>query len=817
MLEKATLSENIEKIGASAFYSNENLGAIDIPDSVKSIGELAFYNCKRMKDVSFGSGLTTIGTGAFYKCISITELFIPANVVTIANSNYYYNPFNCSIGVFKGCTGLKKLTIGDNNSVLAETIIGSEAFADCTALEEVYIGSNVKSIGDSAFSGCTLLETLTIGENVESIGGYAFYSNESLSNVIVPDSVKTIGTLAFYNCKRMISVEFGKGLTTIKTGAFYKCISLTELYIPSNVITIENSSYFYNPFNCSIGVFKGCTSLKKVTIGEDSDFDLAETVVGTEAFADCISLEEVYVGNNVKTISDSAFEGCSSLTTIEYGTGVNSVGSYAFAGCTDLSSITIPDNVMTLGNNVFNNCTALEDVTIVSGKDLLRSFGSNIFNGCYKLERLYYTGTLDDWNEITIAENVYPLSVTPYFYSKNQPKVSGNYWYYNASNAKRVWDVQETAFKAEEYSENFVEIFGGEESSYATTLVNMLEDDGSWQAQLAVWKGLHVAADTSFTDNGSVISEKDLYKLVIYDLLCGEADAEKSIYDTLGYMTQEYMLDFVKDTVGSPLDKDSLAAISASSVEYSKLTKWGVFGLDVFFEREENLYEALKACAMSKALSDMNSAFQTVLLQIANDSSNPKALRDAARESAELYSTITEELYQKMISDAKITSTVDAFAEAFCGLSWDFFANNICPVVGAIQTTAKGVLFLANWGFNVDAVYTAYYKMYVGVHLEDGLRGVINNTLKDYYRISNRTAAENYVYSVDMYKTSVLLGFDYANIFLTERSNANDISAEEKEAYISLMSNISSMKQGKEDLYNRFDNLVSQAYSAYYA
>ena len=554
--------------------------------------------------------------------------------------------------------------------------------------------------------------------------------------------------------------------------------------------------------------------MKKVTIGDDT-VDLATTIIGERAFKNCTSLEEVYIGSNVKEYSDSAFEGCVSLTKIEHGTGVNSVGSYAFADCAALTSVTIPANIITLGNNVFNNCTALEDVTIErNSKEFLRSFGSNVFNGCYNLERLYYTGTLDDWNEITIADNVYPLSVTPYFYSKNQPTTVGDYWYYNGNGSKRVWNVTDVAFEAEYYSENFVDLFGGESSSYSTLFYNSISNDSKFMSDLYAWETLNIIANSSLVDGVWKVSKKDLYKVVLYDLLCGEVDAQKHILDSLEYATLTYTAEFAKEFVGE-IEGDDIFIIPASAVNCAKLAKYGIVGLEGYFERAETLHEALENCAREKAFSDMDVAFQTLLMKIANDSSAPQDLRDAARDCAELYQTVTQEIYAKMKADAEETATNKGIVSVFAGLAWDWFAGKAFPGLSAAQLAAKGILLLANLGYNVDDVNMSFYKLSAAVKLEAALRNIIEDTLPDYFRISNRVNAENYVYSVDMYKTSVLLGFDYSNALLA--AEAESKLPEEKLEYELMMLEISAMQDQKQELYNRFDELIPQAYTIYYA
>ncbi len=786
----------VRNIARDAFVNNATILSIVIPNSITEIGRSAFENCTRMKTLTLGTGLTTIGSEAFKSCISLTEVVIPKNVITIDG---YWG------GAFEGCTSLKKVTIGDDSADLAVTTIGESTFAGCTSLEEVFIGNQVKSIGNSAFKDCTAMKTLTIGSQVQTIGENAFANGENLEVVNIPNSVTEIGRSAFENCTRMKTLTLGTGLTTIGSEAFKSCISLTEVVIPKNVITIDG---YWG------GAFEGCTSLKKVTIGDDSE-NLAVTTIGQRTFANCTSLVEVFIGSHVLSIEENAFEGCIQLEKVDFGTGAQSVGFRAFQGCTALTSVTIPANIMTIGSEVFRNCTSLTEVIIEKRNELFRSFGDQVFYGCSNFDRIYYTGTADDWAEIDISQdNEHPLNITPYYYSSTQPTAVGNYWYYNGSGNPRVWNVSDIAFKAEYSAENFTEIFGGEDSSYATIFFNSLKDDSVFQAGLRNWEALHMIADTSFSEGVWKVSKKDLYKLVIYDLLCGEANAQETILSGLESSTYVYLDDFAKEIFGSEVTEDFLKT-TAPNLNYSaKLAKYGITGIQYIFEKHSNMYDALMSCATYMVLADMDESFQTVLLQIANDSSNPYDLRNAAREYAEVFQMSTGEILSSFAADYA-SADARAALTIFSDLLWDKTVEVLFPQFGVAQTAAKGVLFLADLGWNVDGIYNAYYKLDVAVHLEDALRDVIHNTLPDYYRVSNYAKAETYVYSIDMYKTSVLLGFDYSNAFLSEY--AQNLSDEEKAECASIMSRISSLKQEKESLYAAFDNLVRQAKIAYYA
>ena len=827
----------VRYIGDSAFANNQIITAVTVAPSVKSIGKYAFQNVKYMTDITFHEGLESISGGAFMGS-PIQSLNIPNSVTTIETQCYYNysGDITSADGAFENCEKLTSVTLG--NKLLA---IDRETFQNCTSLATVVIGDRVETIGAYAFAGCSALTDVTIGKGVLTIYEYGFQNCIELLSIEIPGNVETISIYCFKGCERLESVTFNEGLKKICGGAFMDC-PIKTLNIPNSVTTIETQCYYNYSGNITSadGAFENCEKLTSVTLGNKL------LAVDRETFRDCTALVSVTIGERVETIGDYAFagcvlletinydhvptignyvfEGCVSLKNIDLGTGVNSVGSYAYSGCTALTSVVIPANVESLGNNVFNNCTALDDVTFVNGKDFLRSFGSNIFEGCSSLERLYYTGTSNDWAKITISEdNVYPLNVTPYYFCSSSPSAKGNFWYYNIDGAKRVWNVNETSFKAEEYSEKFANsTFGSSDSSYSSQFLSQLEEDTLFQARILIWETLHIATDSSW--DSKAISKKDVYKMVIYDLLVGEADAQVNPLEGMEVACNTYLYDFAKFLLGSEsltkAELDELKKLKPLDYDYVKMADKYFKGLDVIqeiFEMTTNLYDALYVCAQYKALSDMDTNFYLVLTEISNDDSLPWDLREAASECAGCYRTATEALLKKIVLQEFAYSTMEVLWNDFQEEAWKFVLGSVFPQVKFADLTIKGAMFLANMGFNLDACNEAYYQLEAAVGLENALRNVIKNTLPDYLRYNYKDKSEYYMYAIDMYQTSVLLGFDYSNNLLREHSKSADVNDEEKQAYENMIALISDMKRDKATMYNSFESTIEQLYAIYYS
>lgn len=102
-------------------------------------------------------------------------------------SNFDYYPWqgddaDLTVGyaAFKGCTGLKSVTMPQCNSV-----IGSDAFKGCTSLETVDL-SNVSYLNSGAFGGCSALKRVHLNDKLTGIFTNAFYNCTSLKSIVVP-------------------------------------------------------------------------------------------------------------------------------------------------------------------------------------------------------------------------------------------------------------------------------------------------------------------------------------------------------------------------------------------------------------------------------------------------------------------------------------------------------------------------------------------------------------------------------------------------------------------------------------------------------
>ncbi len=402
-IRKVIISDGVTGIGNCAFTGCAYLTNLTIPDSITSIGKYAFAYCVSLTSVTISDSVTSIGEFAFETCVSLTSANIPDGLTSIAK------------GVFANCSSLTSITIPEG-----VTSIGDYAFLVCS-LTDITIPKNVKSIGVWAFWQCDSLTNIEVDKNnknyssldgvlfnkdkktlicypagknytfyaipdsVKSICEYAFGHCSSLTSVTIPDSVTSIGADAFWYCSSLTSVNFGSNVTSIGHNAFMDCSSLTSVTIPASVTSIGHS------------VFSHCNSLTNIVVDKNNQ--------------NYCSLDGVLFSKDKKFISCYPAGKKDKFYTIP--NGVKSIGDSAFEYHYSLISVTIPDSVESIGSSAFRGCSSLASVTIGNG---LTNINYNVFDDCDLLKTVYYRGSKDDRNKITILSYNTKLTSATWYY-----------------------------------------------------------------------------------------------------------------------------------------------------------------------------------------------------------------------------------------------------------------------------------------------------------------------------------------------------------------------------------------------------------------
>ncbi len=333
-----TLRKNTVGIAEGAFENCGKLTLVSIPDSLYSIGKNAFFACSSLASFSISKTVTYIGESAFGGCCSLTELIVDA-------ANTEYASVNGSLYTKDGKT-LLRYASGDKS------------------------------------------DTLTVPDSVERIGEYAIDGLEHIKSLNIPASVRYIGAGAFYNCTSLASLTLPDSITYIGENILGNCVSLASLTVPfigerEVSAAAHRIGYFFTSVDSEEINLHLPSALKSIIV-------LKGSLVYSDAFYKCTSVEEIRLPAEVTSIGSRAFKDCNSLRRIVIPEGVTNIGEYAFSGCMMLSSIVIPENVVSIEHYAFQLCKRLIEVINLSCLNI--SAGEASYGGVASYAKLVHKG-----------------------------------------------------------------------------------------------------------------------------------------------------------------------------------------------------------------------------------------------------------------------------------------------------------------------------------------------------------------------------------------------------------------------------------------
>jgi len=206
----------VTKLRFDAFTSCR-LSSVTIPASVYDIGENASMSgavnkfCDSLSSVNVDAGNSYYRSldGVLYSSDMSTLLFYPRtktdSVFAVPDSVVYIMRY-----AFEGSAYLTSVSMNANVAML-----GSDAFASCTALRTAYLSPTVNLLPDGLFDGCTSLIDVMLPSGLSAVGEGAFKNCSSLAMLTLPESVVSVASGAFAGCSSMSALVV---LGTLGTG-----------------------------------------------------------------------------------------------------------------------------------------------------------------------------------------------------------------------------------------------------------------------------------------------------------------------------------------------------------------------------------------------------------------------------------------------------------------------------------------------------------------------------------------------------------------------------------------------------------------------
>ena len=369
-------SEKVTIIGEKAFYENNSLKYLTIPEGIEIIEIYAFNSCENLEYVQFPEGLKIIDSIAFSGCYNLRNVDFPDTLESI----------------------------------------GLSSFSSCIMLEKIELPNNIKSFGGSAFEYCHNLTEVNFRYGLEEIDLHMFSNCVNLKKIIIPDSVKIIkGYIGEYtgnknavicaNCNSyarayankyrikfsclkyhdwddgIITIEptlINEGQKTLtctacKTTKVQKIPKLSLVQKGKNIIDPKTE----NTFKVTHSAIKGGTvefidsDRTKIIISIPDSITINGAVykvtsVSKNAFKNNKKIKKITVGKNIKSIGSNAFSGCKNLRTIIVKSKqIKTVGKNAFKGIHSKAEIKVPKKKLKSYRKMFSKKGLKDSVKII--------------------------------------------------------------------------------------------------------------------------------------------------------------------------------------------------------------------------------------------------------------------------------------------------------------------------------------------------------------------------------------------------------------------------------------------------------------------
>ena len=371
-IESIIIPESVTYIGAGAFMDCTQLTTVILPQNLTVIRENTFRACTRLKVIDIPEGVRFIEKRAFRDCERMTSVYLPSSLESVGADAFY------------GCEGLRQVHISDPDTWCL------------VKFENEY--SNPLYYGNYLYCDGEELREVWLEEGIEVIESYSFIKCKNLYSIVIPSSLKAVGESAFYGCENLNRRNYygdKEGLGAVAIGKGNSLFTDVPVYVYSEERPTEYGRYWCE----RDGVAYVWGSVQYLMLPEADGYGVFEGI-GIDVYID-----DEYKYMPVKTVKAEAFRGNTELNSVHLGKNVQVIEKLAFRSCNNMRYIVIGA--------------------------ALTSVGEDAFLGCSLLDEVYYMGTAEQWQGISIENGNNNLkSALIYFYSETEPSEEGNWWHY---------------------------------------------------------------------------------------------------------------------------------------------------------------------------------------------------------------------------------------------------------------------------------------------------------------------------------------------------------------------------------------------------
>ncbi len=392
--------------GGTSYFGSTAMTKIEFGSMLKNIPAMAFVDCPELTTVYFGKYTESIDAGAFVNCPKLNTVY-----------------------------GLKGSAAEAFASEQGYTFIEAEY----TNEDDFSISGNATGIFASYLGNDSevIFPALVDGVAIDGLASQAINRNQNVKNVVISEGIRILSSYCFYVSNNVETVTIPSTVTNITGDSFYECLGIKEF-----IVSEDNQSF------CSVDgdiLTKDKTCIVKIASTKSGDYVVPDYVndIMPKAFRACPYITTITMHDHMTGphISDESSNGCQfvnldSLTAINIadnqhgyydidgvyfmynGTllrkypdnkpdkvytvpdGVNIISDYAFYRANHVERVILPESVTTLYPYSFSGCEKLNEIVIPKS---LKNIQNYTFNGINSILTVYYAGTEEEWNKISIG------------------------------------------------------------------------------------------------------------------------------------------------------------------------------------------------------------------------------------------------------------------------------------------------------------------------------------------------------------------------------------------------------------------------------
>ncbi len=383
----------VRVIGKDVFKGMAWLTDVVLPEGLTEIDDNAFKGCRQLAAIRFPEGLQRIGHFAFHRCHSLVSVLLPDSVTTLGTGVFLYCDRLEECRAF-GVKRLEKQTFANDTQLRALSLhseidcsnFPDDIFTGCVRIQDICLSDGFAYHAENLFADYVAGKTghpvvraiaQSLYQSLEIENGVLFKLHIDLRSFELPEGIRCIEKGCFFDKKGITAISFPESLERIRTNAFGNCINLEQITLKHEDVVIDE------------GAFRGCSSLKHIIIGGrmyrlggiryEADTPYIIRKINDQVMSD------FYISGKILM----AYTGNEERVTIPG--GVEIIGEGCFAGNDRIGRVIMSNTVREIRENAFRNCTAMQTVGMSENVQII---GRGAFENCKKLIRFQVPAVL---------------------------------------------------------------------------------------------------------------------------------------------------------------------------------------------------------------------------------------------------------------------------------------------------------------------------------------------------------------------------------------------------------------------------------------